>query len=134
MSKKCKEIRAANTDMKTQLRFGEKDIELLVKERGSDEPFGVVNNGDFMDPIAIPDFDHSKKWIFRGDRPPRRRIDYSSNKKALPSHGHDLSLSPSNRQDPAPLPVARQNSLNELPRKKLRTDESTLMIDVDESI
>ena len=138
MSRMCKDLRAENPDTKTQLCFNDKDIELLIKEKGSDEPFKVINTEDYMDPMAIPDFDHTKNWVFRGDKPPRRRIEYAINKKTLPSTEQDITKSqpPTHRQTGLQLPIARKNSLNNHPSKKQKTDEDTPMIDVshDESI
>ena len=38
----CQEMRERNKEMKTQLRFGVKDVEIFTKERGSEEPYKKV--------------------------------------------------------------------------------------------
>ena len=60
--------------MKTQLRFGDRDLEILTKEKGGEEPFCKVSLRDFLGRDNIPDFDHSVKWKVQVDRPPRRRV------------------------------------------------------------
>ena len=61
---------------KTQIRFGEQDIDILVKERGTEEPYRSVDLKEFMGEMELPIFDHSRRWIQRLDRNPRRKIVY----------------------------------------------------------
>ena len=77
-NKRCTEFRHSNPDMKTQIRFGEMDIDILTKERGTDEPYRSVDINDFMGESELPVFDHSRRWIQRLDRPPRRKIVYDN--------------------------------------------------------
>ena len=65
----CNDKRAENPQLKTQLRFGDKDIEIMVKERGSNEPYRYVKLEDFTDQDEIPLYDHTKKWRPRTDKP-----------------------------------------------------------------
>ena len=125
ISECCKEIRDNDREIKTQMRFGDNDIELMVKERGSEEPFRRVDFREYMKEELIPEYDHSKKWKARTDRPPRRRCDYMGEKKTLPSHG---------AENPPPhmsvQPMIKQDSL---PRKKARTEDTNMAIS-DQSI
>ena len=68
----CKEARSRNPDLKTQLRFGKKNIELFVKFKGEGTPFKLAKLEDFMDTEKIPCFDHKAKWKRFADRFPRR--------------------------------------------------------------
>ena len=76
LSKRCKQVRLDDRDIKTQIRFGENDVEVLNKTRGAEEPYRNVDLTEFMDGEELPAFDHSKKWAVRPDRPPRRKIIY----------------------------------------------------------
>ena len=116
ISKKCKEVREEQNDIKTQLRFGSDDIEMWIKERGSEEPYHKVELNEYMDVKLIPEFDFSKKWHAKTDKPPRKRCDYATNKKTLPSHGLDNS---------PPQPISRQESL---PRKKPRVNNTEMEV------
>ena len=57
-----------------QVRFGHKDLEVLLKTRGSNEPFRLVNLRDFVGTETLPEFDHDLVWRNHKDRPPRRRV------------------------------------------------------------
>ena len=68
------EFRQKYSNMKTQIRYGWKDIELWVKEKGSDERFRIVNMEDIEEKEKLPKFDHTVRWRRKTDRPPRRRV------------------------------------------------------------
>ena len=70
ISKKCGQLRAEDENLKTQLRFGSRGLEILTKDRNEPGPFRAAK--DLMDVSKIPQFDHSKKWTYRGDCAPRR--------------------------------------------------------------
>ena len=72
----CKEKRSRDGNLKTQIRFGLKDLELLTKTKGSDEPFRNVDLDDFIGLANLPGFDHSIKWTKREER--SRRVVTSS--------------------------------------------------------
>ena len=74
MSKLCKDIRGANPNIKTQIRFNSTDLEILTKVRGKDEPFKTYKPSE-EELSEIPNFDFTKKWTKKVDRPPRRRLD-----------------------------------------------------------
>ena len=108
VNKKCTETRQKFTDTKTQLRFGDHDIEVLTKERGTEEPYRSVELDDFMDGTQLPPFDHSKKWSQRTDRPPRRKINYGRQSE------DPLTLyKPTNKHQ-----LSRQNSTEEPKRQR----------------
>ena len=70
----CKGRRAEDPDLRTQMRFGTWDIELLTKYKNSGEGFKPVTIDYFTARMEIPPFDDKIKWNFRQDRPPRRRV------------------------------------------------------------
>ena len=101
MSRICKEKRSENQELRTQLRFGLKDIEILTKIRGGEEPFRTVKIEDFMKDEEIPEFDPKIKWRFLQDRPPRRRVTSSPACSPItsPQTTPTKSTTPSTRQD-----------------------------------
>ena len=74
LNKICKDERQRNPDMKTQLRFGHRDIEIFVKYRGDKAPFKKIKISELTDPDLVPGFDHSIQWKRHTDRPPRRTL------------------------------------------------------------
>ena len=71
----CAERRSENPQLKTQLRFNNKDIEILVKMKGTNEPLTKVKMIDFLrEGDKVPEFDTTVKWKQILDRPPRRKI------------------------------------------------------------
>ena len=70
----CKDKRASNPDLKTQLRIGLKDIDIMTKLKSSKEPFKMMKLCDFIGQENIPDFDCTIKWSQQTDKPPRRRL------------------------------------------------------------
>ena len=62
LSEICKEKRAANSNLKTQVRFGRKDLEVFVKVKGQNEPFKKEDLENFTDTKALPMFDHNILW------------------------------------------------------------------------
>ena len=72
LNRECQEYRKQNPNWKTQIRFNKKDLEILVKERGSQEPFRVIPINDLTDESKVPSFDYTIKWKLKTDRQPRR--------------------------------------------------------------
>ena len=115
INKACTTMRQENPLIKTQIRFTSKDIEVLIKEKGTAEPFKVLELDDLLDVTLLPQFDHTQKWQARVDRPPRRKLVYSSEKTAPPSHVEVTA---------AAHPISRQGSTDSLPRKKQRLEQT----------
>ena len=65
ISRKCAEIRSENPKIKTQIRFGESELEVLTKVRGSAEPFKPTPLEKLMNTKLLPEYDHSRKWKVR---------------------------------------------------------------------
>ena len=82
----CKQIKREDMGVKTQLRFGEQDIEVYTKRKGAPKPFKRKELMEIVDLTRLPPFDHNKEWRNRKDRPPRRKVLYTEdrgNKYAL---------------------------------------------------
>ena len=65
ISQRAKDLRAADSSLKTQLRWGEKDIEIYTKTKGMEDPLKQVNLQEFMDNHPLPELDTSIKWRAR---------------------------------------------------------------------
>ena len=85
LSRFAKDIRLKDKKVKTQIRFGQKDVELLTKTRGSDERYEIVPMEEIKSTNPLPKFEHSKKWSRREDRPPRRRVSPNRGRLEVPS-------------------------------------------------
>ena len=72
----CKERRDLDQDLKTQIRFGSKDLELYLKERGSEEGFRKTSLREFLGKEQLPKFDHSVRWRRKVNRSERRVPNY----------------------------------------------------------
>ena len=70
ISRICAERREADPDLRMQMCFNTKDIEVLFKKRGGMEPFKVVGIDEFIGKKTIPSFDGKIKWRFQQDCPP----------------------------------------------------------------
>ena len=73
LNKICTTKRSLDKNLKTQVRFGDKDLEVWTKNKGEDEPFRIVDLKDFIEDETLADFDFTVKWKVQKDRRPRRR-------------------------------------------------------------
>ena len=73
LNEECNKYRQNYTNTKTQLRFNNRDIEVLVKTKGSTEPYCVVPYEEITDPKYIPKFEHNINWENRSDSRPLRK-------------------------------------------------------------
>ena len=90
LSNACRDYRTDYKDIKTQLRFTEKGIEIMIKTKGSGEPYKTTSYNEIMDTSNIPQFDHSLSWNIWKDRPARKIMDPSPGRDAPPSmRNHD---------------------------------------------
>ena len=113
LNKICQVMRTNDERLRTQIRFGTKDLEVLTKTKGSEEPYKQRSLSELTVVADIPGFDFSKKWTQRVDRPPRRRAFGSPERRV----GNPASGKPN------ALPPSRQNSLDTNPKKKQRKEE-----------
>ena len=70
----CSQVGQFNRDTKTQLRFGPDDIEVLMKTKNSCEGFKCVNLEELEGYDQVPEYDFTRSWTVKPDRPPRRKI------------------------------------------------------------
>ena len=94
LSRYAKEQRDTQCDLKTQIRYGTKDIELWTKIRGTDDMFSQMNMEDVERTEQLPKFDHSVRWTRKKERPSRRQVSPTRSKAVVPS----LRRSPSDVQ------------------------------------
>ena len=135
LNKICADERQKYPDLKTQVRFGHNDLEILTKDRGSREPFKIVDLQEFIGDNELPSFDHSIKWHKHNDRPPRRRVTSSTHTTPATSP----TSSPSNRQNLPAIDTenisrqTRQLSINSqddsINNKRQKTQDQTSELD-----
>ena len=51
-----------NPNLKTQVRFGQRDLEILTKVKGSQELFRQVDLKEFIGDNVLPGYDHDIKF------------------------------------------------------------------------
>ena len=83
LSSECKEYRNKNPNMKTQMRFGMSDVEILLKKKGTDETYKKVPFETITEPADIPQFDHNLKWTRKVERPRRKLIAYHEDSERM---------------------------------------------------
>ena len=74
LNRECTAYRAENANMKTQLRFGEHDVEILLKQKGTGESYKKVPYETITDPRYVPKFDYNFKWTQSSNTAPRRKL------------------------------------------------------------
>ena len=62
--------------LKTQIRWGDHDIEVYTKVKGSETQYKKVDLKDFMGTEELPDYDLSIRWTLRKDTRPRRKLQF----------------------------------------------------------
>ena len=112
----CAEKRTANPKLKTQLRFGETDVEIYVKYRDENTGYRQVKISDFMDPAQVPQFDPKIRWKRFMDQPPRRKVEYRKN-ITTSGRTNRISPEPTTRQESNSLTRANSNSTNSNSKK-----------------
>ena len=115
--------------MKTQIRFGENDLVVLTKQKGSDETYKRVNMFDFTGGIKLPEFDMKLKWKIQEDRPPRRRIPQSRESMTEKSGRED----PSGQKNLIRQHSENQEDLNHSKKKRRNVTQSNQQISDDPS-
>ena len=74
INKICARKRAEDDSLKTQVRFGERDLHIMTKLKGSQDPYFNEDMETFLEGERLPEIDLTIKWRFQEDRPPRRRV------------------------------------------------------------
>ena len=110
LSKRCAELRTADRKKKTQMRFNGDDIEVLLKEKGTPEPYRVIEHKEICNVDDLPDYDHNQVWKVKRDRQPKTY-------QTSPNRGVPPSLSEIQVRT---HPLSRETSMENAPRKKFR--------------
>ena len=108
LSKVCKYMRDTDKEIKTQIRFGKTDVEILTKKKGEGEPFKIIDIASICKIEDVPKFDDSKIWNKKNYTADRNR------KAQSPAKGKPPSMC----QDKIIHPLSRTSSLNTAPKKK----------------
>ena len=111
-SRYAKDMRYEDSSVKTQIRFGTNDVELLTKTRGSNERCAVVPMEVIESKNPLPKFDHKIQWKRKEERPPHRKVSPNKVRAVVPS----LRLEDKNHSDSGSGPSSKVQS-----RKTRRT-------------
>ena len=125
ISKIMRDMREKDPQLKTKMRFDNKGIAVLIKTKGSDEPFKPIPLEDLPHFASIPQFDHKIQWNKKSDRINRRTVSSSPNKGVPPS------MAPSNEKNVHLL--SRQSSSHSQSQspKKTKLDADSRLSDTD---
>ena len=85
LNKFAMELRQKDKRIKTQLRYGIRDVELWTKIRGSDERYERMKMEVIEDEVQLPKFDHSLRWKRRQERRPVKIVSPTRSKPGIPS-------------------------------------------------
>ena len=119
LSRECTNYRYDYPQMKTQLRFGDRDVEIMLKRKGSDEIYKKVPYETITDPRNIPEFEFNMKFNNQRDRPQRRKL--------IPFHDdssrmEDVEMQPASK-------LQRQRSVreeeNQMEKRRKMDEESS---------
>ena len=128
LSKYCAEERSKNTNLKTMIRFTDCDMEVLFKDRNTDEQYNVVDLKDIAKEVGkIPRFDHSVQWKLRVDRPLKTTPKVTTQAVRPPSLGgarmtKQSSTSSSSSSGPS-QPSKRFKGSNDMETDAVETEE-----------
>ena len=105
----CAEQRMKNKDLKTQIRFGDTDIEVMLKDRSKDEGYSVLDLKVIEVNGSIPKFNHEVQWRKRIERLPRNSLKTVSGKLIPPSIQRSGSSSSGSGSEVQPPKRQRKN-------------------------
>ena len=91
LNKVCADMRLKNPLLKTQIRLGVKDVEVYLKEKGTEEPYKMAALRDIVDIKELPRFDHEIRWNRRSERMPRKSFNFDSRLRPSSKTPHLLS-------------------------------------------
>ena len=92
------EAKANDPQLKTQIRWGLKDIKMFTKKKGTQEVFKKVSLKDFMGAQSLPDFDETIKWKTRREVKQSKKLDFTRRRPELPSLRKDSTEQPADSQ------------------------------------
>ena len=85
LNRRASDKRTEDRSLKTQIRWGTRDIEMFTKVRGSQEPYQKVDTKEFMGNTTLPKFDNNKKWTLVKPNGLRRRSFLRKDASDLPA-------------------------------------------------
>ena len=112
----CKDARQRDNKLKTQLRFGNKDVEVFLKIKGEKEGYKKVELFEFLDIRSVPSFDHSLTWKTSDKKPARRKLVYRRKEQSEtedPSNKNDSAAGPSLQRQ-----LSTRSDRSEYPKKQ----------------
>ena len=112
----CTNMRQKDPSLKTQLRFGKKDIEVHMKHKGDDGGFKKVRLEDITEVAEIPQFDSKIKWRQYQDKPPKKEVCMREKRGPRPSTQLE-TLDRNKDKEPKNLTRANSNSIVSLQKK-----------------
>ena len=126
VSEHCKVVRNRENDIKTQMRFGDKDVEVYVKQKGGKEGYKQVDLNEFMEGEYLPQFEHKLSWKKQETRPVRRKLNYRR-ETDIPPSGQKPNENPAERKETSgKTTLTRQHSTEteEVEKRKKRKTEN----------
>ena len=85
LANEASEKRMKDKDLKTQIRWGEKDVEIWMKKKGSEENLVKIDLVEFMDGKQLPEIDLNIKWKASRNRRDSKELVFGERKEELPS-------------------------------------------------
>ena len=115
----CAKLREDNKDLKTIIRFGNDDVEVMIRDRSKDEQFKVLSLDEIEESGTIPKFKHEVIWRKRSERPLKKNLRTVSGTIVPPS----LQRSPISRSS------SSGSVLHPSKRQKKDQDSSKIIFD-----
>ena len=113
ISQYCTKLREDNVDIKTQIRFGNDDLEVVIKNRALEDHYSPLPLSDIEAQGQIPKFNHDIAWKKRVDRAPRNAPKVMNNKVVPPSILNRHPDSPPSSETTYPSKRLRKDSTKE---------------------
>ena len=87
LSKYAAELRASNHEVKTQIQFEELDIEIYMKNRGTDHPFQPAGIEELARRQNLPEIESNIQWKRKEDKPAWRNVSPQHKRVVMESLG-----------------------------------------------
>ena len=109
LNKHCQKLRSEDEELKTIIRFNDKDLEVLVKNKRTDKQYRILPLGEIEMSGPIPRFDHTIMWKKRVGRQPHNPVKPVRGKICPPSIRQAENLRQrSNSPSGSSVPTKRQ--------------------------
>ena len=110
----CRELRSNNNNTKTLIRFNDNDLEVVTKDKKTDDNYQILPLNDIEKQGKIPKFNHSLVWKKRVDKPPRSKVEPVTTKVRPPSlRQNELLRHRSTDSNSAAAPAKKPRTENE---------------------